>query len=175
MTKWPGWAAFATSGAWTSQRKVTSENCSRLTIWYMLSPVTFKTAGLYRLKPSAGMAQTSCRISSSAMKRTMSSLVLLSFFLSSPAPAQDGTWNLAIGDAARKEKSVRPLLDTVIDLRSGDSLTPAGLAERLKGVRLLFVGESHTDIEIHRMQLRVFQELKRLGRRVHVGLEMYPY
>ena len=109
------------------------------------------------------------------MKRTMSSLALLSFFLSSPAPAQDGTWNLAIGDAARKEKSVRPLLDTVIDLRSGDSLTPAGLAERLKGVRLLFVGESHTDIEIHRMQLRVFQELKRLGRRVHVGLEMYPY
>jgi uncharacterized iron-regulated protein len=42
-------------------------------------------------------------------------------------------------------------------------------------VRLLFVGESHTEIEIHRLQLRILQELKRAGRRVHVGLEMYPY
>ena len=28
MTKWPGWAAAATSGASTSQRKVVSENAS---------------------------------------------------------------------------------------------------------------------------------------------------
>ncbi len=102
-------------------------------------------------------------------------LAALSLVSSYPMFAADGTWNLAIGDASRKERSVRPLLDTVIDLRSGDSLTPTGLAGRLKGVRLLFVGESHTEIEIHRLQLRVIQELKRAGRRVHVGLEMYPY
>ncbi len=35
MTKCPGWHAFATSGASTSQRKVTGPNCSRLTILYI--------------------------------------------------------------------------------------------------------------------------------------------
>ena len=100
---------------------------------------------------------------------------VLSVASSRPAWTADGTWNLAIGDPARKERSLPPLLDTVLDLRAGDSLTPAGLADRLKGVRLLFVGESHTEMEIHRLQLRLLQELKRAGRRVHVGLEMYPY
>ena len=89
--------------------------------------------------------------------------------------AAEGTWNLAIGDGARKERTVAPVLDGVTDLRTGDLVTPALLAGRLKGVRLLFIGESHTEIEIHRLQLRILQELKKAGRRVHVGLEMYPY
>lgn len=89
--------------------------------------------------------------------------------------AGEGTWNLAIGDPARKERTVAPVLDGITDPRVGDVVTPAVLAARLKEVRLLFVGESHTEFEIHRMQLRVLQELKKAGRNVHVGLEMYPY
>ena len=53
-------------------------------------------------------------------------------------------------------------------------ITPPELAARLDGVKLLFVGESHTDIEFHEVQLRVIQELHERGRQVLVGLEMYP-
>jgi uncharacterized iron-regulated protein len=42
-------------------------------------------------------------------------------------------------------------------------------------VRLLFVGESHTSMDFHRVQLRVIRELHDAGRPVMIGLEMYPY
>ena len=41
-------------------------------------------------------------------------------------------------------------------------------------MKLLFVGESHTDIEFHDVQRRVIEELHKRGRQVLVGLEMYP-
>jgi uncharacterized iron-regulated protein len=66
------------------------------------------------------------------------------------------------------------VLDGITDAAKGDLLTPAELAARLDTVRLLFVGESHTDMDFHRVQLRVIQELKKRGREVLVGLEMYP-
>ena len=66
------------------------------------------------------------------------------------------------------------MIDGVTDTRRGDVVTPSELAARLDGVKLLFVGESHTDAEFHRVQLRVIQELHRRGRQVLVGLEMYP-
>jgi len=107
--------------------------------------------------------------------RPYARLLLAALLVTPSVRASDGTWNLPIGDAARKEKTVQPVLDAVTDLRTGETITPAVLAERLKGVRLLFVGESHADIDYHRLQLKVLQELKRAGRKVHVGLEMYPY
>ncbi len=54
-------------------------------------------------------------------------------------------------------------------------ITPGALPAALAGTRILFVGESHTDMETHRVELRVIEELVRAGRRVFVGLEMYPY
>ena len=42
-------------------------------------------------------------------------------------------------------------------------------------MRLLFVGESHTDMAFHQVQLQVIRELKKRGREVMIGLEMYPY
>jgi uncharacterized iron-regulated protein len=67
------------------------------------------------------------------------------------------------------------VLDAVTDTRAGEPLTPRELAARLKDVRLLFVGENHTSIEFHAAQRRVIEELQRAGRRVLIGLEMYPY
>ena len=49
------------------------------------------------------------------------------------------------------------------------------LPAKLADVDLLVVGESHTDIESHRLQHRVIDELSRAGRRVMIGLEMVPY
>jgi uncharacterized iron-regulated protein len=92
-----------------------------------------------------------------------------------PASAQDSTLNLPLGDPARRERQATLVLDAVTDTRTGDLLTPRELSARLKEVRLLFVGESHTSVEFHNAQRRVIEELARTGRQVLVGLEMYPY
>ncbi len=83
--------------------------------------------------------------------------------------------NLPIGDASRKEKTVDLVLDGVHDTATGDVITPREMVARLKDVRLVFVGESHTSVEYHNAQRRLIEELTAAGRKVFVGLEMYPY
>lgn len=93
----------------------------------------------------------------------------------SPSHADDPAWNLPIGDAARRDKQAEVVLDGITDTAKGDVVTPRELALRLKDVRIVFVGESHTSIEFHNAQRRLIEELHRAGRRVLIGLEMYPY
>lgn len=102
-------------------------------------------------------------------------LTILLVLLAGPplAGADDRALQLTIGDPARKDKEIPLVLDGITDARGGELITPPELAARLDGVRILFVGESHTDMEFHRVQLRVLQELRRRGRSVLVGLEMY--
>lgn len=107
------------------------------------------------------------------MKRALAvaSLILI---CAAAASADDRALDLPIGDPDRKDRPMPVVLDGITDAADGALLTPPRLAERLDGVRLLFVGESHTDIEFHRVQLRIVQELHRRGRTVLVGLEMFP-
>ena len=67
------------------------------------------------------------------------------------------------------------VLDGITETAGGTVLTPAELPARLAGVRLLLVGEEHTAMESHRVERRVLEELADAGRRVSIGLEMYPY
>jgi uncharacterized iron-regulated protein len=102
---------------------------------------------------------------------------LLAVLLCSFAPqlgADERALNLPIGDPSRKDREAALVLDGIADTALGDTITPPELARRLDGVRLLFLGESHTDAEFHRVQLEVIQELHKRGRQVLVGLEMYP-
>ncbi len=88
--------------------------------------------------------------------------------------ADDRALDLAIGDPARKDRQAALVLDGITDTRKGEVITPAELAARLDGVRMVFVGESHTSTDFHEVQLRTIQELHRRGRQVLIGLEMYP-
>jgi uncharacterized iron-regulated protein len=108
------------------------------------------------------------------MKRPVLAAALLLTGALPALRADERALNLAIGDPARKDREVALVLDGITDAARGDTLTPPELAARLDGVKLLFVGESHTDMEFHRVQLRVVQELQKRGRQVLVGLEMYP-
>ena len=108
------------------------------------------------------------------MKRFAPASLLLAVLLGSTARAEDRTATLPIGDPARRDRSVAVVLDGITDSARGDTIGPADLAARLDGVKLVFVGESHVDMEFHRVQLRVLQELQKRGRHVLVGLEMYP-
>jgi len=83
--------------------------------------------------------------------------------------------HLAVGDPARRDRTVDLVVDGVVDTARGDTLTPAQLAERLDGVRLVFFGEQHTSMDVHRAQLRLLEELQKTGRPVMIGLEMFPY
>ncbi len=101
--------------------------------------------------------------------------LLLSLLLAPALHGQDKTLHLAIGDPARKDREAPVVLDGITDTRTGEVITPAELPKRLAGARLVLVGESHTDMDYHRCELRVLQELARAGRPLLVGLEMYPY
>lgn len=110
------------------------------------------------------------------MKRKTFLLLLISILgLPHGGAAEDKTLHLAVGDPARKGREARVVLDALTDTRTGDLLTPAELAARLADARLVLVGESHTDIDFHRAQLRVIEALQKTGRQVLIGLEMYPY
>ena len=107
------------------------------------------------------------------MMKTLS--IFLGLLVCLPLSAADKTLHLPLGDPARRDRRVPLVLDGVTDTRTGEILTPAELGRSLGGVRLLLAGESHTDMGFHRAQLRVIQELARSGRKVLIGLEMYPY
>ena len=92
-----------------------------------------------------------------------------------PARAADKLLHLAIGDPARKDRVAPVVLDGVTDTKTGEVITPAELATRLGGTRLLLIGEEHTSVEFHSVQYRVLSALIASGRHVMIGLEMYPY
>jgi len=100
-------------------------------------------------------------------------LLILIFFAGSNLFAQQSL-HLPLGDPARKDKEVRLVLDAITATASDELLTRREAVARLAGTRLIFVGESHTSIDFHRVQLRVIEELQRQGKKVLIGLEMYP-
>ena len=106
----------------------------------------------------------------------LSAVALVALLLSAPAArAGDKILHLAIGDPARKDREAPLVLDAITDTRTGEQITPDELARQLAGTRLLLIGEEHTNADFHGVQLRVLQALVKSGRKVLVGLEMYPY
>ncbi len=101
-------------------------------------------------------------------------LALLAALLAGPAPSEE-ILRLPIGDPARKDREAPVVLDAVTETASGALLTPADLPGRLADVRLVLVGEGHIEMDSHRVERRVIEELHRAGRKVLIGLEMYPY
>jgi uncharacterized iron-regulated protein len=86
-----------------------------------------------------------------------------------------GPEQLRIGDPARRDRTVSPVLDGILDTRRGELIDSVEFARRLRDVRVLFIGEEHTNGEFHRVQLRAIEALHAAGRKVIVGLEMFPW
>lgn len=108
-------------------------------------------------------------------KYFLNALLLVLAWAIAPAIASQADLHHAIGDPARKDKELDLVLDGVTDTASGELVTPAEMAQKLSDVGLLFVGETHTNMDYHHVQLRVIQELHAAGREVMIGLEMFPY
>ena len=101
--------------------------------------------------------------------------VAMVFALSSYAQSKQKIFHLAIGDAERRTRDARVVLDGITDSATGEVFSANQLAARLRDTRLLLVGESHTTADFHRVQLRVIRALQESGRKVMIGLEMFPY
>jgi uncharacterized iron-regulated protein len=101
-------------------------------------------------------------------------LVLLAALLTGPALSEE-LLRLPIGDPARKDREAPVVLDAITDTASGALVTPGDLPSRLADARLVLVGEEHIGMDAHRVERRVLEELHQAGRRVLIGLEMYPY
>ena len=100
---------------------------------------------------------------------------LMAGVLAWPADAASDVEQLRLGDSARRERSVDVVLDGVTDTRTGELIDTVELARRLKDVRVLFIGEAHTNGEFHRVQLNVIEALRAAGRKPIIGLEMFPW
>ena len=101
--------------------------------------------------------------------------VALMVSLSSFAQSKQKIFHLAIGDPERRTRDVRVVLDGITDSDKGEVFSANEFAARLHDTRLLLVGESHTTVDFHRVQLRVIRALHEAGRNVMIGLEMFPY
>jgi uncharacterized iron-regulated protein len=108
--------------------------------------------------------------------RLLAALVAGLVWQAAPLRAQDGDpLGLELGDPARRSRTVPISIDTIVDTANGASVTPEGLATGVRDARLVLVGEQHTSREAHRVQKRVIEALVADGRRVLIGLEMFPY
>ena len=92
-----------------------------------------------------------------------------------PGWAKDPVYRLSIGDPARRDKDAAVTLDAITDTATGETIAPAELGARLAKARLLLVGETHTSIESHRVELQVIKALADAGSHVTIALEMFPY
>lgn len=95
--------------------------------------------------------------------------------LSPRASAKDPVHRLSIGDPARRDKDAAVTLDAITDTATGETIGPADLAARLAKARVVLIGESHTSVESHRVELQMISALAAAGRHVTIALEMFPY
>jgi aminopeptidase N len=80
-----------------------------------------------------------------------------------------------LGDPGRRERPAPLVLDAITATATGELLTLEAVVARLGSARLVFVGESHTNADIHEAQRRLIAALAASKRPVLVGLEMFPY
>jgi uncharacterized iron-regulated protein len=109
------------------------------------------------------------------VRRTGFGVILFLISFGTIVTAADKSLRLQIGDPSRRNREAKVVLDAITDTSSGAPLTPGELAEKLAGNGMIFVGESHTSMDFHRVQLRILEELRRRGKKLLIGLEMYPY
>lgn len=85
------------------------------------------------------------------------------------------------GQTLDKQKAVGPLgIQYELEEEPTAIATPstfdfATVMTKLLNKRVIYVGESHTRYEDHKLQLRVIRELHALGRNVAIGMEMFPH
>lgn len=99
-----------------------------------------------------------------------------------PAPSRPVPFLLALAAAAALGACASPRtatgpVDGILDARTGSVVSFEDMIEDLRTVRMVYVGESHTNPEHHDIQRRVIEALSASNPHLLVGMEMFqrPY
>jgi uncharacterized iron-regulated protein len=104
-------------------------------------------------------------------------LITAAIFVATPATSHGQSrepLNLELGDPARKTRTIALAVDQIHDTHKAADVSPDEVAAALADASIILVGESHTSFESHRVQSAVIAALQRAGRKVTLGLEMFP-
>lgn len=107
------------------------------------------------------------------LARVLTAMALCSAPLVAAAQSSE-PFGLEIGDPARKGTTIALAVDQIHDTHKGVDVSPDEVAAALSDAAIVLVGESHTSSESHRVQAAVIAALQRAGRKVTLGLEMFP-
>ena len=66
-----------------------------------------------------------------------------------------------------------PGADEMIKLPDGEKISFQQLSDDLRGVRVIFLGESHDQVEHHQIQVKIIKDLVARGKKVAIGMEMF--
>jgi uncharacterized iron-regulated protein len=106
---------------------------------------------------------------------TLTTLAAAALLATAAVSAADNVYTLNVGDPHRKDRQITPLLDGITDTRTGEIIDPAEMADRLSDSDYVLIGEEHTNMDFHRVQLQTIKALHAAGRQVVIALEMFPY
>jgi uncharacterized iron-regulated protein len=87
---------------------------------------------------------------------------------------EDRTLRLPLGDPKLRDKTMAVLTGEILAGRSGKPAPFPRMIQDLSGDRFVYVGESHDDMAMHDIQLRVIEGLYAKSPNIAVGLEMLP-
>jgi len=71
------------------------------------------------------------------------------------------------------ESCPAPEAEEIFKLPAGEKISFQHLLDDLMGARVIFVGESHDQVEHHQIQVRIIKDLVVRGKEVAIGMEMF--
>jgi beta-lactamase class A len=101
-------------------------------------------------------------------------LVSTAILCQEKAEGEDKTLRLAIGDAKLKSKVIQVTSGGIVSARTGKPVPFEKMIKEMNDSRFVYVGESHDNMAMHDIQLKVIQGLFTQDPNIAIGLEMLP-
>jgi uncharacterized iron-regulated protein len=86
----------------------------------------------------------------------------------------DPSLNLKIGDPRFKDKVLEVACDELASMDTGKAIPFAKMVQEMRGIPLVYIGETHNSLPMHDFQLKIIQALYEQDRNIAIGLEMFP-
>jgi len=97
--------------------------------------------------------------------------LIIAFFLFSSSGCMKRVSSLWMSKVT--ESCPAPEAEEIFKLPAGEKISFQHLLDDLMGARVIFVGESHDQVEHHQIQVRIIKDLVVRGKEVAIGMEMF--
>ena len=87
---------------------------------------------------------------------------------------EDKTLTLRIGRKNLKDKTLAVSPHKIYSAQEGRSIPFSKMIKDMKGSDFIYIGETHTSLPMHHIQLQIIQALYEQDRNLCIGLEMFP-